>query len=151
MISRLTEGNYPSYNSVIPSENPFQLTIDRLSFYNTIKRVSVFSNQASNLIKLSLRGNQLTVSAQDIDFSISGHETLNCQYEGDDMNIGFKSSFLLEILSNLNSSEVMMFLSDPSRAGLFYPESKENEDEDVLMLLMPMMVDSDNESEETQE
>jgi len=151
MISRLTEGNYPSYNSVIPSENPFQLTIDRLSFYNTIKRVSVFSNQASNLIKLSLRGNQLTVSAQDIDFSISGHETLNCQYEGDDMNIGFKSSFLQEILSNLNSSEVMMFLSDPSRAGLFYPESKENEDEDVLMLLMPMMVDADNESEETQE
>lgn len=151
MISRLTEGNYPSYNSVIPSENPFQLTIDRLNFYNTIKRVSVFSNQASNLIKLSLKGNQLTVSAQDIDFSISGHETLNCQYEGDDMNIGFKSSFLLEILSNLNSSEVMMFLSDPSRAGLFYPASKENEDEDVLMLLMPMMVDSDNESEETQE
>jgi DNA polymerase-3 subunit beta len=151
MISRLTEGNYPSYNSVIPSENPFQLTIDRLSFYNTIKRVSVFSNQASNLIKLSLKGNQLTVSAQDIDFSISGHETLNCQYEGDDMNIGFKSSFLLEILSNLNSSEVMMFLSDPSRAGLFYPASKENEDEDVLMLLMPMMVDADNESEETQE
>jgi DNA polymerase-3 subunit beta len=151
MISRLTEGNYPSYGSVIPSENPFQLTIDRLNFYNTIKRVSVFSNQASNLIKLSLRGNQLTVSAQDIDFSISGHETLNCQYEGDDMNIGFKSSFLLEILSNLNSNEVMMFLSDPSRAGLFYPESKENEDEDVLMLLMPMMVDADNESEETQE
>ena len=151
MISRLTEGNYPSYGSVIPSENPFQLTIDRLNFYNTIKRVSVFSNQASNLIKLSLKGNQLTVSAQDIDFSISGHETLNCQYEGDDMNIGFKSSFLLEILSNLNSNEVMMFLSDPSRAGLFYPESKENEDEDVLMLLMPMMVDADNESEETQE
>ncbi len=153
MISRLTEGNYPSYNSVIPSDNPFKLTIDRINFYNTIKRVSVFSNQASNLIKLSLRGNQLTVSAQDIDFSISGHETLNCQYEGDDMDIGFKSSFLLEILSNLNSSEVLMMLSDPSRAGLFYPAEKENDQEDVLMLLMPMMVDSEteNESEEAQE
>ncbi|MGM0497408.1 MAG: DNA polymerase III subunit beta [Bacteroidota bacterium] len=151
MISRLTEGNYPSYNSVIPSDNPFKLTIDRISFYNTIKRVSVFSNQASNLIKLSLRGNQLTVSAQDIDFSISGHETLNCQYEGDDMDIGFKSSFLLEILSNLNSSEVLMMLSDPSRAGLFYPAEKENDEEDVLMLLMPMMVDSETESEEAQE
>ena len=147
MISRLTEGNYPSYNSVIPADNPFKLTIDRISFYNTIKRVSVFSNQASNLIKLSLRGNQLTVSAQDIDFSISGHETLNCQYEGDDMDIGFKSSFLLEILSNLNSSEVLMMLSDPSRAGLFYPAEKENDEEDVLMLLMPMMVDSETESE----
>ena len=151
MISRLTEGNYPSYNSVIPSDNPFKLTIDRINFYNTIKRVSVFSNQASNLIKLSLRGNQLTVSAQDIDFSISGHETLNCQYEGDDMDIGFKSSFLLEILSNLNSSEVLMMLSDPSRAGLFYPAEKENEEEDVLMLLMPMMVDSETESEEAEE
>jgi len=151
MISRLTEGNYPSYNSVIPSDNPFKLTIDRINFYNTIKRVSVFSNQASNLIKLSMRGNQLTVSAQDIDFSISGHETLNCQYEGDDMDIGFKSSFLLEILSNLNSGEVLMMLSDPSRAGLFYPAEKENDEEDVLMLLMPMMVDSETENEEAQE
>jgi len=151
MISRLTEGNYPSYNSVIPSDNPFKLTIDRINFYNTIKRVSVFSNQASNLIKLSMRGNQLTVSAQDIDFSISGHETLNCQYEGDDMDIGFKSSFLLEILSNLNSGEVLMMLSDPSRAGLFYPAEKENGEEDVLMLLMPMMVDSETENEESQE
>jgi DNA polymerase-3 subunit beta len=147
IISRLTEGNYPSYNSVIPSDNPYKLTIDRLEFYNTIKRVSVFSNQASNLVKLSLKGNQITVSAQDIDFSISGHETLNCQYEGEDMEIGFKSSFLLEILSNLNASEVLVELSDPSRAGLLYPSEKENDDEDVLMLLMPMMVESETESE----
>jgi DNA polymerase-3 subunit beta len=147
VISRLTEGNYPNYNSVIPSDNPYKLTIDRLELYNTIKRVSVFSNQASNLIKLSLKGNQLTVSAQDIDFSISGHETLNCQYEGEDMDIGFKSPFLLEILSNLNSSEVLVELSDPSRAGLLYPAEKESEEEDILMLLMPMMVESDNESE----
>ena len=147
IISRLTEGNYPSYNSVIPSDNPYKLTIDRLDFYNTIKRVSVFSNQASNLVKLSLKGNQVTVSAQDIDFSISGHETLNCQYEGEDMEIGFKSSFLQEILSNLNATEVLVELSDPSRAGLLYPAESENEDEDVLMLLMPMMVESESETE----
>ena len=147
MISRLTEGNYPSYDSVIPSDNPFKLTIDRLEFYNTIKRVAVFSNQASNLIKLSLKGNQLNVSAQDIDFSVSGRETLNCQYEGDDMEIGFKSSFLLEILSNLNASEVLVELSDPSRAGLLYPAESEDESEDVLMLLMPMMVESESEVE----
>ena len=147
MISRLTEGNYPSYDSVIPSDNPFKLTIDRLEFYNTIKRVSVFSNQASNLIKLSLKGNQLTVSAQDIDFSVSGRETLNCQYEGDDMEIGFKSSFLQEILANLNASEVLVELSDPSRAGLLYPAEKTEENEDVLMLLMPMMVESETEVE----
>lgn len=148
VISRLTEGNYPSYDSVIPSDNPFKLTIDRLDFYNTIKRVAVFSNQASNLIKLSLKGNQLTISAQDIDFSVSGREILNCQYEGDNMEIGFKSSFLLEILSNLNVSEVLVELSDPSRAGLIYPAEKDNEDEDILMLLMPMMVESDSETEE---
>ena len=147
MISRLTEGNYPSYDSVIPSDNPFKLTIDRLEFYNTIKRVAVFSNQASNLIKLSLKGNQLTVSAQDIDFSVSGRETLNCQYEGDDMEIGFKSSFLLEILANLNATDVLVELSDPSRAGLLYPAEKEDENEDVLMLLMPMMVESETEVE----
>jgi len=147
MISRLTEGNYPSYDSVIPSDNPFKLTIDRLEFYNTIKRVAVFSNQASNLIKLSLKGNQLTVSAQDIDFSVSGRETLNCQYEGDDMEIGFKSSFLLEILANLNATDVLVELSDPSRAGLLYPAEKDDENEDVLMLLMPMMVESETEVE----
>ena len=147
MISRLTEGNYPDYDSVIPSDNPFKLTIDRLDFYNTLKRVAVFSNQASNLIKLSLSGNQLTVSAQDLDFSVSGRETLNCQYEGDNMDIGFKSSFLQEILSNLNAQEVLVELSDPSRAGLLYPVEKDNEDEDVLMLLMPMMVESDAEEE----
>ncbi len=147
IISRLTEGNYPSYNSVIPKDNPYKLTIDRLNFYNTIKRVSVFSNQASNLVKLSLKGNQVIVSAQDIDFSVSGHETLNCQYEGEDMDIGFKSSFLLEILSNLNATEVLVELSDPSRAGLLYPAEKENDDEDVLMLLMPMMVESETETE----
>ncbi|MFO8235216.1 MAG: DNA polymerase III subunit beta [Bacteroidales bacterium] len=150
IISRLTEGNYPSYNSVIPSDNPFKLTIDRLSLYNSIKRVSVFSNQASNLVKLSLEGNQLTVSAQDIDFSVSGHETLNCQYEGENMEIGFKSSFLLEILSNLNSSDTLVELSDPSRAGILYPTETENNDEDVLMLLMPMMVDSSNTETETE-
>ncbi|MFP4018458.1 MAG: DNA polymerase III subunit beta [Bacteroidales bacterium] len=147
IISRLTEGNYPSYDSVIPPDNPYKLTIDRLALYNTIKRVSVFSNQASNLVKLSLEGNQLTVSAQDIDFSISGHETLNCQYEGENMEIGFKSSFLLEILNNLNASDVLVELSDPSRAGLLYPAEKENSEEDVLMLLMPMMVESDTETE----
>lgn len=148
IVSRLTEGNYPNYDSVIPSDNPFKLTIDRLDFYNAIKRVAVFSNQASNLVKMSLEGNQLTVSAQDIDFSVSGRETLNCQYEGENMEIGFKSSFLLEILSNLNAREVLIELSDPSRAGLLYPAEKENEDEDILMLLMPMMVESETEYEE---
>jgi DNA polymerase-3 subunit beta len=140
VVSRLVEGNYPSYNSVIPTNNPNKLTIDRLELYNALKRVALFSNQASNLVKLDLKGNLLNVSAQDIDFSISANERLNCQYEGDDMEIGFKSSFLIEILSNITSSDVLVELSDPSRAGILFPAEKENNDEDVLMLLMPMMI-----------
>lgn len=142
LICRLVEGNYPSYNSVIPKNNPNKLVIDRVEFYNTIRRVSVFSNQASNLVRLKLTENQLVVSAQDIDFSISAVERLNCQYEGEDMEIGFKSTFLQEILSNLSATEVRVELSDPTRAGLLLPAENENEDEDVLMLLMPMMINA---------
>ncbi|HZL09359.1 MAG TPA: DNA polymerase III subunit beta [Prolixibacteraceae bacterium] len=142
LICRLVEGNYPSYNSVIPANNPNQLIIDRVEFYNTVRRVSVFSNQASNLIRLKLTENQLVVSAQDIDFAISAVERLNCQYEGEDMEIGFKSTFLQEILANLSATDVKVELSDPTRAGLLLPAENENEEEDVLMLLMPMMINA---------
>lgn len=142
LVCRLVEGNYPSYNSVIPTGNPNKLTIDRHEFLNTLRRVSVFSNQASNLVKLQLTGNQVTVSAQDIDFSISAYERIKCQYEGDDMEIGFKSTFLLEILANLASSDIVLELSDPTRAGILLPAEQDNESEDVLMLLMPMMINA---------
>jgi DNA polymerase-3 subunit beta len=142
VVCRLVEGNYPNYNSVIPKNNPRKITIDRVEFYNTLKRVSVFSNQASNLVKLQLKGNQITVSAQDIDFSISAYERLKCQYEGDEIEIGFKSVFLLEILANIASQDVMIELADPTRAGLFLPAEAENESEDLLMLLMPMMINA---------
>jgi DNA polymerase III subunit beta len=142
LICRLVEGNYPSYNSVIPKNNPNVLTIDRIELYNTLKRVSVFSNPASNLIKFELKSNELVVSAQDIDFSISARERLQCQYEGQELEIGFKSVFLLEILSNISSSNVMVELSDPTRAGIFLPYDNDNADEDVLMLLMPMMINA---------
>lgn len=142
VVCRLVEGNYPNYNSVIPRNNPRKITIDRVEFYNTLKRVSVFSNQASNLVKLHLTGNQMVVSAQDIDFSISAHEKIKCLYEGDEMEIGFKSVFLLEILSNISSQDVVMELADPTRAGLFLPFEPENDSEDLLMLLMPMMINA---------
>jgi len=142
VVCRLVEGNYPNYNSVIPKNNPRKVTIDRVEFYNTLRRVSVFSNQASNLVKLHLKGNQVTVSAQDIDFSISAYEKIKCQYEGEELEIGFKSVFLLEILSNIGSQDVMIELADPTRAGLFLPAETENEAEDLLMLLMPMMINA---------
>ncbi|MCX6303170.1 MAG: DNA polymerase III subunit beta [Bacteroidia bacterium] len=142
VVCRLVEGNYPNYNSVIPKNNPRKITIDRVEFYNTLKRVSVFSNQASNLVKLQLKGNQVTVSAQDIDFSISAYERLKCQYEGEEIEIGFKSVFLIEILTNIASQDVMIELADPTRAGLFLPAESKNEAEDLLMLLMPMMINA---------
>jgi DNA polymerase-3 subunit beta len=142
VVCRLVEGNYPAYNSVIPVNNPNKLSIDRVDFYNTLKRVSVFSNQASNLVKLELTPSEMIVSAQDIDFAISAVERIKCQYEGQEMEIGFKSSFLLEILSNLASSEVVVELSDPTRAGILLPAENEFDEEEVLMLLMPMMINA---------
>ena len=142
VVCRLVEGNYPNYNSVIPKNNPRKVRIDRLEFYNILRRVSVFSNQASNLVKLQFTPNQITVSAQDVDFSISAYERHKCLYEGDDMEIGFKSVFLIEILSNIASQDVVIELADPTRAGLFLPSETSNEDEDLLMLLMPMMINA---------
>ncbi len=142
VVCRLVEGNYPNYNSVIPKNNPRKVRIDRLELYNILRRVSVFSNQASNLVKLQFTPNQITVSAQDVDFSISAYERHKCLYEGDDMEIGFKSVFLLEILSNITSQDVLIELADPTRAGLFLPAETSNEEEDLLMLLMPMMINA---------
>ena len=139
MVCRLIEGRYPNYNSVIPQENPFKVTIDRVSFLNALKRVSVFSNPASSLVKLQLKESEMVVSAQDIDFSTSAEEKIVCQFDGTELNIGFKATYLIEILSNINSEEVILELADPSRAGLIVPAENE-ENEDLLMLLMPMML-----------
>ena len=139
MVCRLIEGRYPNYNSVIPKENPFQVTIDRMFLLNALKRVSVFSNQSSSLIKLHLEDNLLTVSAKDIDFSTSAEERIPCEYNGDELSIGFKATYLIDILGNISSTDVILQLADPSRAGLILPlENQENED--LLMLLMPMML-----------
>ena len=139
MVCRLIEGRYPNYNSVIPQNNPNKITIDRLQFLSALRRVSVFSSQISSLVKLHLQDNQITISAQDIDFSTSAEESLNCQFEGMPMSIGFKSTFLIDILNNIPSEEVIIQLSDPSRAGVIIPFQQE-ENEMLLMLLMPMML-----------
>lgn len=139
MTCRFIEGRYPNYNSVIPQNNPNKVILDRLSFLNALKRVSVFSNQASNLVRLQLSDKNIIVSAQDIDFSTAAEETISCDYTGTPMSIGFKSSFLIDILNNIPSSDISLELSDPSRAGLIIPAENE-ENEDLLMLLMPMML-----------
>lgn len=139
MICRQVEGRYPNYNGVIPPANLYKIIIDRLTLQNALKRVSVFANQASNLIKLDIRDNRIGISAQDIDFSISAEESIPCQYEDAPVKIGFKSAFLIEILNNLGSDEVVLELTDPSRAGIILPLD-EDKKEDILMLLMPMML-----------
>lgn len=139
MVCRLIEGRYPNYNSVIPQENPYKVIIDRVSFLNALKRVSVFSNPASSLVKLHLTDNQIIVSAQDIDFSTSAEEKIICQYSDPELKIGFKATYLIEILSNIAAAEVIVELADPTRAGTIVPAENE-ENEDLLMLLMPMML-----------
>lgn len=139
LVCRLIEGRYPNYNGVIPTGNPYKVTVDRLMLFNALKRVSVFSNPASSLVKLGISGSNILVSAQDIDFSTSAEETVPCVYEGENMNIGFKGTYLIEILNNIPSQEAVLELADPTRAGLVLPSENE-EGEDLLMLLMPMML-----------
>ena len=139
MICRLIEGRYPNYNSVIPQNNPFKVTIDRAAMLSALRRVSVFSSQSSSLIKLRMGNNELLISAQDIDFSNSAEEKLACAYEGNPMSIGFKATFLMDILANINGQDVVIEVSDPSRAGVLVP-AEQAEAEELLMLLMPMML-----------
>jgi len=137
--SRQIEGRFPNYNAVIPQNNPFKVTVERQSLLNAARRVSVFANAGTGLIKLALSNNQLNISAQDIDFSTSADESIVCAYEGNPMNIGFKAAFLIDILNTLQSTNVIIELADPARPGLVLPMETEDS-EDVVMLLMPMML-----------
>ena len=139
LVSRLIDGKYPNYNSVIPENNPYQITIDRKSLIGAIRRVLPFASDSSQLIRFHIANGQLDLSAEDIDFSTSAKESMTCTYEGNPMSIGFKGSSILEILGNLQSDEVNMQLADPSRAGLVVP-SEQPEGENVLMLVMPVLL-----------
>ncbi|NLA15506.1 MAG: DNA polymerase III subunit beta [Bacteroidales bacterium] len=140
MICRLVEGNYPAYRSVIPQSNPNNIVADRLELMNAVRRVSVCSNQATNLIKLLFSANQIFVSAQDLEFRIAAQERLTCQYDGPAIEMGFKSIFLADILANLPGTEVNIALSDPSRVGLITPITTDSEFEETCALIMPMMI-----------
>ncbi len=139
IICRQIEGRFPNYNAVIPQNNQNKVIVDRQTLVNACKRVAVFSSPGTGLIKLSLEENSMKISAQDIDFSTSAEETIACSYNGMPMAIGFKAPFLIELLSAVSSNEVMFELADPARAGLILPtDSQENEE--TLMLLMPMLL-----------
>ncbi len=139
VVCRQIEGRFPNYNAVIPQNNQNKVVVDRQTIINACKRVAVFANTGTSLLKLALTENQIKISAQDIDFSTSAEETISCSYAGAPMAIGFKAPFLIEILSSIASEEVILELADPARAGLILPAENEP-NEDILMLLMPMLL-----------
>lgn len=140
LICRLIDGKYPNYDAVIPQESPNVLTIDRNQILGSLKRVSIFANKTTHLIKMRIAGSELSLSAEDIDFSNESDERLTCFYEGDDIEIGFNGRFLTEMLSNLECDEIKIKMSEPSRAGIITPSNIENKDENILMVLMPLML-----------
>ena len=142
LVCRLIEGNYPNYNAVIPASNPNKVLVDRVEFVNGIKRVAVCSNPTTNLIRMDIANNKVNLTAQDIDFSVSANETISCSYDGQPVTIGFKSTFLVEILSNIETPTVVIELADSTRAGVFKPVYDDKQNSETLMLLMPMMINA---------
>ncbi len=139
LICRLIDERYPDYQAVIPEENPNKLTINRTEFLNSIKRSSIYGNKTTNQVNIKITGSELTIHAEDIDLSNEAVERLGCDYTGEDMEIGFNSRLLIEMLQNISTPDIIIELSSPSRAGIILP-SENVEHENLLMLLMPMMI-----------
>lgn len=139
VVCRRIEGRFPNYNAVIPQSNQNVVTVDRQTMVNACKRVAVFANNGTAQLRLALSENQIKISAQDIDFSTSAEEMIQCDYQGMSMAIGFKAPFLIDLLSTVGTTDVQLKLADPARAGLILPVAEEGE-ENVLMLLMPMLL-----------
>ena len=142
LVCRLIEGSYPNYNAVIPTGNPNKVLVDRIELVNGIKRVAVCSNPTTNLIRMEIADNRINLAAQDIDFSVSANETISCSYDGQPIEIGFKSTFLVEILSNMDTPTVVVELADSTRASVFKPVYDDKQTSSTLMLLMPMMLNA---------
>ena len=140
LVCRLIDGKYPNYEAVIPKSNPNKLTIDRQLLLAAIRRVAIFSSKATHQIRFKIAGQELTLTAEDLDYYNEAKERLTCNYSGDDMEIGFNSRFFQEMLGNLSQTEILLEMSAPNRAGLITPVDNQNADEDILMLLMPVML-----------
>jgi DNA polymerase-3 subunit beta len=141
MSCRLIDARFPDYKVVIPKDNPYRLTLVKSDFQNALKRISVFSNKSTNQVALSITGSELQLSAQDVDFSFEGNERMNCQYTGEDMQTAFNAKFLIEMLNAAEGDEITIELSTPTKAGILRPSEKE-ENEDLLMLVMPLMLNN---------
>ena len=141
MICRLIDERFPDYENVIPQENPIEMSIDRNELLGSLKRISIYANKTTHQIRLKITGSELTISAEDLDFSNEAKETLACEHTGEDIEIGFNAKFLVEMLGNIHSKQITLQMSAPNRAGLIVPGEKDD-NEDILMLVMPVMLNS---------
>ena len=142
IICRLIDGKYPNYDAVIPKENPNKLTIDTVDLLSSIKRVSIYANKTTHQIRLKIAGSELQITSEDLDFANKAEERLSCQYEGSDMEIGFNSKFVIDMLNNIGSDQVSLEMSAPNRAGIILPLDGLEEGENTLMLVMPVMLNN---------
>ena len=141
LVCRLIDARFPDYKVVIPTDNPYKLTVNKNDFQSALRRVSVFSNKSTNQVALTITGSELQLAAQDVDFSFEGNERMTCQYDGEDLQIAFNAKFLIEMLSAADTEEVTIELSTPTKAGIIKPTEKD-ENEELLMLVMPLMLNS---------
>lgn len=138
---RLIDARFPDYKVVIPTDNPYKLTVTKADFQSALRRVSIFSNKSTNQVVLNISGSELQLAAQDVDFSFEGNERMKCQYNGEDLQIAFNAKFLIEMLNGADSDEINMELSTPTKAGIIKP-IEQDENEELLMLVMPLMLNS---------
>ena len=139
MVSRLIDERYPDYENVIPQDNPSKLTINRASLLGSLKRIAIYANRTTHQVRLVLAGSELQILAEDLDFSNKANERLTCEYEGNDLEIGFNARLFIEMLNSLTSDEVVIHLSEPNRAAVIFPQEKEAQ-EDILLLIMPVIL-----------
>ena len=143
LICRIIDERFPEYENAIPKQNDNIVTINRLEFLSSVKRISIYSNKTTHQIRLKITANKLTLSAEDLDYSNEANEVLTCEYKGNDMEIGFNAKLISELLGNLSAKFVDLKLSEPNKAGLIIP-SDQDENEDILLLVMPVMLNSYN-------
>ena len=142
VICRLIDGKYPNYDAVIPKENPNKLTINTSELLSSIKRVSIYANKTTHQIRFKVAGSELQITSEDLDFANKAEERLSCQYEGEDMEIGFNSKFVIDMLNNIGAEQILIEMSAPNRAGIILPLDGQEEGENTLMLVMPVMLNS---------
>jgi DNA polymerase-3 subunit beta len=142
IICRLIDGKYPNYDAVIPKENPNKLTIETSLLLSSIKRISIYANKTTHQIRLKVSGSELQISSEDLDFSNKADERLPCHYEGEDIEIGFNSKFVIDMLNNIGSNKISLEMSAPNRAGIILPLDGTVEGENTLMLVMPVMLNN---------